>query len=217
MSSWKLVGKNIQGLPFNYDVTQAVKELEQPDVWNLHRHRSSFYGTPHTHVDDIWVRYNRWENYEKDPVAFFGGRHRSVWYPVAKQLPSIKKLVKELLEDIGGGVLGGVLITRIPPGGSVAPHVDTGWHPEYYTKFAIQIKGNEAQGFCFDDELLSALPGQSYTFDNSKEHWVINESDEERITLIICIRPKDKSLRFPKAEWISPELGSEDKEVEVEV
>ena len=68
------------------------------------------------------------------------------------------------------------------------PHIDGGWHAAYYGKFALQVKGNEDQAFHFQHAHLSALPGELYTFDNSKMHWVTNDSDEERVTLIICIR-----------------------------
>lgn len=68
------------------------------------------------------------------------------------------------------------------------PHVDTGWHAGFYEKAAIQIKGDARQAFHFDDASLSALDGESYAFDNSKLHWVTNDSDRERITLIVCMR-----------------------------
>lgn len=89
---------------------------------------------------------------------------------------------------VGGDRLGMVLITRIPPRGRVEPHIDSGWHAGYYAKYAVQIKGNAGQAFHFDGESLSPEPGDLYTFDNSKLHWVTNDSDEERITCIICIR-----------------------------
>lgn len=100
----------------------------------------------------------------------------------------------DVLSYVQGERLGGVLITRIPPGCMVRPHIDTGWHATYYDKYAIQLRGNGKQAFHFNDTSLSAMPGDLYTFDNSKLHWVTNESDEERMTLIICIR----GSKFPQ-------------------
>jgi Aspartyl/Asparaginyl beta-hydroxylase len=181
-------------LPRRYDVSGAVKELSSnPQLWNEHSSRTTRNGTPHSEVDDIWVRYNAIENMEADPVAFFQGEHESSWYPCVDAIPSVMGLVAGLFEDVDGAEMGGVLITRIKPGGQVQPHIDTGWHAGYYDKFAIQLMGNERQAFCFDSGSLSALPGESYTFDNSKLHWVINASDEYRMTLIVCIRRKSNA------------------------
>lgn len=180
---------SIRELPHRYDVDAAVAEIDQqPDVWNRYRDRLDRYGSPHSRVDDIWVRFNAIENMESDRIAFFQGEHASVWYPVAEQLPAVRALVDDVYRDVGGERLGGVLITRIRPGGRVEPHTDSGWHAGYYEKFAVQLKGNAKQAFCFEDSRLSPLPGDLYTFDNSKLHWVTNDSDEDRMTLIICIK-----------------------------
>jgi aspartyl/asparaginyl beta-hydroxylase (cupin superfamily) len=92
------------------------------------------------------------------------------------------------MRKVGGKQLGGVLITRIPSGGEVQPHVDHGWHAGHYEKFAVQLRGNQEQAFCFEDAELRPEPGDLYTFDNARLHWVTNDSDSERITLIVCIR-----------------------------
>lgn len=84
--------------------------------------------------------------------------------------------------------MGGVLITRIPAGKQVYPHIDEGWHAGHYEKFAIQVKGNKEQAFCFNKESLSPETGDVFWFRNDVPHWVTNFSEEERITLICCIR-----------------------------
>lgn len=169
-----------------YDVSAAVEQLEsQPDIWNTHTLRTEAY--QHRQVSDVWVRYNDWANWDGD-VAAFNGPHESVWYPVIARIPAVWSLVRRVMRDVGGIELGGVLITRIPPGGRVEPHIDHGWHARHYEKFAIQIRGNDHQAFCFEDAELRPAPGDLYTFDNSRLHWVTNDSDEDRMTLIICIR-----------------------------
>jgi len=179
----------IHELPMRYDVREAVRQIDgNPSAWNRHRDRMDRYGSPHTAVSDIWVRYNPIENMAKDPTGFFQREHESKWYPVADEIPAVRALVCKLFKDVGGSLLGGVLVTRIPPGESVKPHIDTGWHAGFYEKFAIQLKGNSEQAFCFEDAHLSALPGDAYTFDNSRLHWVTNDSDSDRMTLIVCIK-----------------------------
>jgi hypothetical protein len=179
----------IRNLRSGFDVSRLVDQLDaNPHVWNTHKLRTEAYGTPHLQVSDIWVRYNAWENYDGDAAKFVLEPHKSEWYGVTEYIPAVVKLVVDVFNAVEGRELGGVLITKIPPGGSVAPHVDNGWHARYYEKYAVQIKGNKDQAFCFDGMELRPEPGDMYTFDNSKTHWVNNDSDSDRITLIVCIR-----------------------------
>lgn len=168
------------------DVSGLVRDLEaHPDLWDANPFRRSE-GSPHIELADIIVRYNDWANY-KDRVSF-NEEHESVWWEAAEHLPSIRPLVFDLMRRVEGERLGMVLITKIPPGKSCKPHTDTGWHSRYYDKYAIQIKGNKKQAFCFEGCELRTEPGDVFSFDNSFLHWVTNESDEERITLIVSIR-----------------------------
>jgi hypothetical protein len=115
------------------------------------------------------------------------GSHDSVWYPECDVLP-VRDIVYPLMAAVRGERLGGVLITRIPPGQQCKPHTDPGWHARYYDKFAVQIKSAPGQCFHFHGESLAAEPGEVYWFDNAHTHWVTNDSTEERITLIVCIK-----------------------------
>lgn len=156
-----------------------------PQLWNQHRMRTESPHSPHREADDIWVRYNAAENFTT--MEEFNGPHESTWYPSADML-HVKPLVHDIMHMVSGTQLGGVLITRIPAGKQVYPHSDHGWHARYYEKFALQVKGNDKQAFCFDDERLVTVAGDLYSFDNAYRHHVTNESDEDRITLICCIR-----------------------------
>jgi hypothetical protein len=178
----------IRMLKATFHVERALEQLAaHPELWNQHTHRTHGYGTPHRTIDDIWVRYNDLSKYIGDR-SFFADEHDSVWYPGAEMIPAVVDLVMDLMGEVRGERLGGVLITRIPAGGQVDPHVDQGWHARYYDKFCIQLMGNPEQAFCFRGYSLSALPGQIYTFDNSREHWVTNSSKEDRMSLIVCIK-----------------------------
>ena len=165
-------------------VDELLSQIEShPGVWN--RHKTRLYGA-HSKVSDIWCRYNAWDNF-KDRETF-NGPHESVWYPASDEIPAVKSLCADVMGFVDGIELGGVLITMIPADSGVDPHIDGGWHAQYYEKFAVQLKSTPEQAFCFKDSHLSAVPGELYTFDNSKLHWVVNPSKEDRMTLIICIR-----------------------------
>jgi aspartyl/asparaginyl beta-hydroxylase (cupin superfamily) len=112
----------------------------------------------------------------------------SEWYPVADTIFEARSLAMQIGKDLKALSMGAVLITRIPPGGQVYPHIDQGWHARHYEKFALQIRGDEKQAFHFQDEDLMTQDGDLFWFDNAYSHWVTNDSDQERITMIVCVR-----------------------------
>lgn len=168
------------------NVQPLVDALEaNPQFWNLFTGRTENEASPHHELDDIYVRYVQ---FGENPAV----KHDAVWYPCAEVLP-VKTLIYPLMTAFQGDILGGVLITRIPPGCSCKPHIDEGWHAQFYEKFAIQLKANDKQEFHVEDEVLVTKPGDVFTFENSFTHWVTNDSDEERITLIACLRRNQKA------------------------
>lgn len=179
--------KHIGLLPFKFDPAPLRAELlEHPELWDEITHRTEHPKSPHREVSDIWLRYNDIENFKGD-MATFNGPHESVWYPAVRSLPSVKPLVYRVAKEVEAQSVGGILITKVPAGKQVYPHIDQGWHAGHYQKVALQIQGNESQGFCYEDGRLSAVSGQAYQFHNHVPHWVVNDSDEDRVTLIITL------------------------------
>lgn len=172
-------------LAHGVDVSKIRSELDaHPELWDSIKFRRLAPDSPHTKMSDIWVRSNKLEKVGHG----FCDEHLSVWYPAAKLLPSVKDFVMDTMAFVRGEVLGGVLITRIPPGGSIAKHADTNWHARYYDKFYLQISGAPEQTFSSDDAVFAPVIGDVYWFNNQREHWVENNSNVDRITLIVCIR-----------------------------
>lgn len=180
--------KHIGILPLQFDPQPLMGQLADcPQAWDTIKHRTEHPKSPHREVSDIWVRYNDLANYHGD-MRQFNAAHESVWYPVIEDLPAILPLVDHLMDHLGAYELGGILITKIPAGKQVYPHVDQGWHAGHYRKVGMQLAGNDKQAFCFEDGALSALSGECYWFDNHICHWVRNDSREDRITLIVTAR-----------------------------
>lgn len=180
------MSRPILSLFHGIDVEPMVQALEgHPELWNQHRGRTDPADSPHHGLDDIWARY-------APPGADDSGPHASVWYP-SPILSVFKDFTYPLMGMVRGDELGGVLITRIPPGATCKPHTDPGWHARYYEKFALQIKAAPGQKFCFENAELETAPGDVFWFDNSRLHWVENPTEHERITMIVCIRPDGKN------------------------
>lgn len=175
------------------NVAPLIQQLDAaPDLWDQNVFRTervgdAAYAGPHEKISDIIVRFNDWKHWTGDRAAF-NGPHESVWWGAYDKLPYIQPLVFDLMRLFFAEQLGMVLITRIPPRCQVAKHVDKGWHAEHYLKFGVQIKSAPGQRFCYEGYSLETRPGDVFAFDNSKVHWVENPTDQERITLIICLR-----------------------------
>lgn len=162
--------------------------LRQPWLFGQHRGRAEAYKSPHKSMTDIWVRYNALENFDPENPRNFNNEHDSVWYPAFYSLPQIREIIFPLMHAVEGERLGGVLITKLAPGGRIDRHVDAGWHAEYYDKFYVPILNDAGAVFGWDDGVIAPALGDVYWFRNDLPHWVENNSARERIALIVCIR-----------------------------
>lgn len=158
--------------------------LAKPHLFGQHCARADAYGSPHTAMTDIWVRYNHID--KLGPT--FNDEHDAVWYPAYAELPELNDILFPLMTAVRGERLGGVLITKLPPGGEIAQHVDRGWHAGYYDKFYVAVQNGRGALFHFPEGDIVARPGDCYWFDNSVPHGVVNGSDEDRLALIVCIK-----------------------------
>jgi len=173
--------KNILTIASGINVIPLQLELQrQPQLWNRNRERTENPTSPHREVDDIWARYGEGE--------LTNEAHQSVWLAAADLIPQVKTHARAVMSLVGGDALGGVLITRIPPGRRVYPHVDNGWHALAYDKFALQVSAHPQQSFCYGDGQHITATGDLFWFHNQAEHWVINDSPCDRITMIICVK-----------------------------
>lgn len=180
------------------NVTELQNELlKNYDKFDKYNHRRTFPNSPHAEMSDIWVRYNDINPFlEKGSLDGFEAEHDSIWYPVVKEIPAVKEVVFDLMSKVDGERLGGVLITKLPPGGHITRHTDAGWHAQYYDKFFVPVQISEGAIFGFDDGDIHAQEGDAWWFDNSNPHWVTNNSNCDRIAMIVCIRTekyKDKN------------------------
>lgn len=167
------------------DIEPLRNELAaHPELWDARPERRVAPGSPHAGMKDIWVRYN--------DISRLGPRfndeHVPANYPAWHTLPAARRICFDLMSLVDGEMLGGVLITRIPPGCGIARHIDTGWHVEYYDKFYVCLQNDPGAEFACDDASLTPSVGDVHLFDNRVPHWVVNNSTRDRITLIVCIR-----------------------------
>jgi Aspartyl/Asparaginyl beta-hydroxylase len=171
----------------NLPLGSALEEFTAcNDEFDKHPYRRIGPNSPHAQMTDIWVRYQDMQEILRGESA--KQNHESVWYPVVERLPSVRKIAFTLMSFLDGERLGGILVTKLPPGGRILPHADGGWHASYYDKFYVPITAPEGSYMGFEDGNIVSKPGQVWWFDNSNLHWVENPSQQERISMIVCIR-----------------------------
>ena len=115
--------------------------------------------------------------------------HESVNYPAMSELPAVRQIVFGLMRQVEGERLGRVLITRLAPGACIYPHADGGDHAAYYKRYQIALQSLPGVMFRAGEETVNMHTGEVWWFDNSIDHEVVNNSADDRISLIVDIKP----------------------------
>ena len=102
-------------------------------------------------------------------------------------VPEVRRVVFDVMRIVEAEKLGGILVTKIPPGGRIERHIDRGWHAEHYEKIYVAVQSPAGSKFCFEDGEIQAANGDAWWFRNDVPHWVENDTDQDRIAMIICL------------------------------
>ena len=187
------MSKYFNKIGFGFDVMPLQVSLRrQPGLFGKYKDRC-LDNSPHRDSEDIWVRYNDYENVKSVDIPLnaahpANGPHRPVWYPVYYQLPQLRLLIFNLMAMVEGEELGTVLLVKLEPNKQVYEHTDAGWSAEYYEKYFIPIQTTPGAAFNFPDETLYPELGYAYWFNNSVLHNYSNNTNEDAIMLIVTIR-----------------------------
>jgi hypothetical protein len=155
----------------------------QPELWNQNTLRTQHPNTAHGQADDIWI----WFNDVSDPSGVINDV-QVIPYPAWQLLPQVREIVFNLMRRVEAVQLGRVLITRLAPGKAITPHVDGGAPATFYTRYQIALQSLPGVQFRAGEEVVQFRSGEVWTFDNTQEHEVINNSADDRIALIIDVR-----------------------------
>lgn len=180
--------KNFFKLSEGFDPMPILYKLKMnEDLWNKNTLRTTHANSPHTQVDDIWFRFNDMELINSNPEAVLD-EHESVDYPAWHLVPEVRDVVFALMARVKGKRLGRVILTRMPPGTVIDPHVDGGAHAAYYERHHVMLQNAPGSIFTAGDESVFMRAGEVWWFNNQALHSVVNNSAEDRITLIVDIK-----------------------------
>src|SRR6184192_3633048 len=129
--------KNFLQLAAGLNVTPLLSALQrQPELWNAHPIRTKHPGTAHSEVSDILCRFNDIAEFERtgDPTTITDDKE-CIAYPAWEKLPQLRPIIFDLMRTVEAVRLGRVIITKLPPGKSITPHVDGGAPAEYFGRY----------------------------------------------------------------------------------
>ena len=183
----------IDPLPLLHAVTR------QKHLWNADKTRTWHPQSAHRVVDDILLRYNDFGDGD-DFVEKVCSRIDCANKPAFAALPEAAAIIFPLMGRLNGEHLGRVFISRMAPGISIPPHTDRIPPAEeafpdrvppavYYERYQIALKAQPGVVFRAGDESVFMAPGDVWWFDNCVEHEVVNNSNDDRISLVVDIRP----------------------------
>lgn len=186
MRNFLLIGKGTDTIPLLAAIAR------QPAIWTVDTYLRDYPQGPFGEIDSIILRFptksvKETEQEVADHLSKYD-QHECVWQPAIDQLPEVRALVMGLFNYVGGTRLGRVMINRIKPGGVIFPHKDTPEHAEYWSRHHICLQAEPGVVFRCEDESVFMRPGETWYFDNALEHEVINNSQTDRISMVVDVR-----------------------------
>jgi Aspartyl/Asparaginyl beta-hydroxylase len=167
------------------------------DLWNQITLRTAHVTSPHRECDDIWLRFRGLNEREgKTDTEFCNTAYTPTWYPCMDYMPITKMIIESIFMLVDGEELGGCLITRIPAGKQVYSHSDSGGYncEHYLSKYLLVLQSAPGQVWHIGGKDIEHEAGSVSLFDNRQVHSVTNDSDVDRISLIITIRQKGQKV-----------------------
>lgn len=177
--------KNFQLLARGLHVREFGYQIEaNPQLWNQNNLRTVHENTAHAQAQDIWIRFNALDATITDALDDLA----AIWYPPAQILTEAPRHLYSLMTASFGDRMGRAIITKLGPGMKITKHIDYGSPVSHYQRFHLCIKNAPGAVFHCGEESFTPDPGDLFIFDNSKPHWVNNDSQFDRITFIMDVR-----------------------------
>lgn len=178
MRNWHLLAGNIDVMPLMASITR------QPELWDTQQFLKQF--PPFYETDTLYLRFpmhtDGWDNHE----AVF----QDAWF----KLPEAHSHVWALMNAIHGVRLGRVMVNRLPPGATIARHRDMPEHTMRWRRHHLVLHGLPGAVMQVGDEIVPMLTGALFWFNAAVEHEVVNDSMDDRLSMIIDIQTPDVAL-----------------------
>lgn len=186
---------NFQILPGVDPIKVLMRIKQNPELWKEDTFLRDYPQGPFSEVESIMLRFPEKRVFEQEEDVerykrgeHFFDQHECIDYPAYAILEEARPLVMGLMAYVQGERLGRVMINKIAPGGRIYPHADTPEHTDYYTRFHIVLQSGAGCYITSGDEQLEMRSGSVFWFNNKLEHEVVNNSNTDRISMVIDIK-----------------------------
>lgn len=184
---------NFQPIASGVNVLPLLHAIQRrPELWDAHKWRTTYAGTPHADVSDIWLRFaDVSATSDTSNLAPVIQDTKPVWYPAYQELPQIRPILFDLMRRLEAYELGRVLITKLKPGGRILRHSDAvGAYTDQKdgSRYHVVLQGLPGSLFHAGDETVCMRSGEVWWFNHLAEHAVENNSQDDRIHLLIDTR-----------------------------
>lgn len=168
----------------------------KPELWKADDFLRKFPQGPFGDTDTIYLRFQdhvqvandeELELYKQNKLAGHD-LHECPWRPEVNELPEARAHIMGLMTALGATRLGRCMINRLKPGGRIYPHADTEWHASYWDRYHLVLQSHAGNTFRCEDETIWMREGEIWWFQNALEHEVINNSDTDRIHIVMDLR-----------------------------
>jgi hypothetical protein len=159
------------------DLKNKIKELPN-EMWDEHILRQTLF-EPHKHTQTLEIMWDM-GSLEINKV----GKIHSNYYKLDMEL-FLNKLKPIYELNYGKGYFVRVLLVKLKSNTNIATHIDNGESLINCKRTHIPIITNELVSFTIDNEKKYLSEGEIWEINNTKEHSVNNDSNEDRIHLIV--------------------------------
>jgi quercetin dioxygenase-like cupin family protein len=184
--------KHFQHIASGVDTIPLLHALQRhPHLWNTHRFRTTFENTPHSAVDDIWLRFSDPTIAKDGDTAAVMADGNCVWHHAASVLPQARVIILDLMRRVEAYELNRVVITRLAPGARILPHADNEGayvHDPHRARYHVVLQGLPGSIYRTGDETVTMKTGEVWWFNALVEHEVLNNSADDRIHMLVDVR-----------------------------
>lgn len=172
---------NFKLLAWDVDVAPLLNALQaQPELWKEITARQDHPASAHKDTEAIFLRGPR----EISAGSAFYDL-MSIDYPARVKLPEAEPLIALTHELIGKEHLSRVMVVSLKAGGFITPHRDEGSYAAETVRLHVSLQSDEGNVFTCGFEAVHMRPGDVWWFDHHTKHEVRNNSERERIHLIV--------------------------------
>jgi hypothetical protein len=168
------------------DVAPLLRELsDHPEVWTLDTRRQGSIDVQRETESAAICRHAEQltflEERQRSAVRYVGRPTRT-----ARLLPKTLEFVQHLARQLHG-IPGRAVVVRLKPRGRVYEHIDGGIYYELRHRYHLVLRSVAGSRLRSGNEEVRMQEGELWWFENRQPHAAANDSDEDRIHLIVDI------------------------------